>query len=93
MTDSPGAAQALLVTDIMPLVVPAFGADDKLLGRLAHLTASARAASVPVIYGRVAFRAGDPDLSPGNLLFVGATSQLDFSEDNPATGICPVPRD
>lgn len=93
VTDSSGAAQALLIMDIMPLVVPTFGGDDELLGRLADRTASARAASVPVIYGRVTFRAGYPDLSPENLLFAGATSQPDFSEDNPATGIHPVPRD
>ena len=90
MTGSSGSAQALLVMDIMPLVVPAFGGDDELLGRLARLTARTRAASVPVIYGRVAFRAGYPDVSADNLLFTGATSQLDFSEDNPATGIHPA---
>jgi nicotinamidase-related amidase len=90
VTDSPRAGQALLVMDIMPLVVPAFGGDDELLARLAHLTTSARAASIPVIYGRVAFRAGYPDVSADNLLFAGATSQLDFSEDNPATRIHPA---
>ncbi len=81
--------QALLIMDIEPLVVPAFGGDEALLDRLAGLVASARKASVPVIFGRVAFRPDYPDVSADNLIFNAAKDMLDFTETNADTDYHP----
>jgi nicotinamidase-related amidase len=86
--DKTGAA--LLVMDIEPAVVPAFGGDDRLLERLHHLTSAAREASIPVIYGRVAFRIGYPDVSDANAIFGPLKDMMDFTEANPDTRIHPA---
>jgi nicotinamidase-related amidase len=78
---------ALLLLDLIPAVVPAFGGDDALLERLQGAATAARAASVPVIYVRVAFRAGHPDVSPSNALFAPLVEMMDFTETIPATQI------
>ena len=80
---------ALLVMDIMPAVVPAFGGDEGIFGRLQGAVEAARGASIPVLFGRVAFRAGYPDVSASNQLFHGLKDMMDFTEDNPATGYHP----
>lgn len=82
--------QALLVMDIMPLVTPAFGGDEALLERLAGAATSARAAGVPVLFGKVAFRPGYPDVAASNGLFSSLPGMgLDFQETNPATDYHP----
>lgn len=78
---------ALLLLDLIPAVVPAFGGDDALLERLNGAAAAARAASVPVIYVRVAFRAGHPEVSSSNQLFSSVVGMMDFTETIPATAI------
>ena len=85
---SPGTA--LLVLDIIPAVVPAFGGDDDLLARLDHAITAARAADVPVVYVRVAFRAGHPDVSASNALFAPLVEMMDFTETIPETAIHPA---
>lgn len=77
---------ALLVMDVEPAVVPAFGGDDALLDRLGQAATAARAASVPVLFGRVAFRDGYTDVSAHNQLFAGVTSMMDLTEANADTG-------
>lgn len=87
----PHGSQALLIMDIQPLVTPAFGGDDALLDRLAGAAKSARAAGVPVIFGRVAFRPGYPDSSDRNQLFSALPGMgLDFQESNADTGFHPA---
>lgn len=78
---------ALLVLDVIPVVVPAFGGDDALLERIQQAIAAARAASIPVIYVRVAFRSGYPDVSDSNALFAPLVGMMDFTEENPDTAI------
>lgn len=78
---------ALLVMDIQPAVVPAFGGDDALLERLQRAVGVARAAGIPVIYGRVAFRPGYPDVSDANAIFGPLRQMMDFTESNPALQI------
>jgi nicotinamidase-related amidase len=91
MVESDAApSTALLVMDIQPSVVPAFGGDDELLERLQRVIAAARGASIPVIFGRVAFRTGYPDVSDSNALFSWLKSNLDFTEANPDTGFHPA---
>ncbi len=83
--------QALLIMDIQPLVTPAFGGDDALLDRLAGAAKAARAANVPVLFGRVAFRPGYPDSSDNNQLFSALPGMgLDFQESNADTGYHPA---
>jgi len=81
---------ALLIQDIQPLVVPAFGGEDALLARLGTVIAAARSKNIPVIYPRIAFRDGYPDVSAHNQLFVGATGMMDFTVSNPQTEIHPA---
>lgn len=89
-TEARRSGTALLLMDIMPAVVPAFGGDDDLLGRLDRAAAAARAAGVPVLFGRVAFRSGYPDVSGSNQLFDGLKSVMDFTEENADTGYHPA---
>jgi nicotinamidase-related amidase len=44
---------------------------------------------VPVLFGRVAFRAGYPDVSAANLIFAAVTDMMDFTEANPQSGFHP----
>jgi nicotinamidase-related amidase len=90
VADSENTGAALLLMDLMPLTVPAFGGDDALLGRLADAAAAARAHGVAVVHVRVAFRPGYPELGARNKIFAAATSALDFTEANPDTGVHPL---
>ena len=85
--------QALLIMDIMPIVTPAFGGDDALLERLAGAAKSARSAGVPVLFGKVAFRPGYPDVAASNQLFSSLPGMgLDFQESNADTDYHPAVR-
>ena len=88
-----GDRQALLIMDIQPLVTPAFGGDAPLLERLAGAAKSARDAGVPVLFGKVAFRPGYPDVAASNQLFSGLPGMgLDFQESNPDSDYHPAVR-
>jgi nicotinamidase-related amidase len=56
--------EALLVMDIQQGVVGRFGGDDDLLARLRRAIAGARQAGVLVVFVRVAFRPGYPEVPP-----------------------------
>jgi nicotinamidase-related amidase len=64
----PSLASALLVMDVQSSIVERF-ADAAVLDRVAAAVAAARDAGVPVIYVRVAFRPGHPEVSPRNKSF------------------------
>lgn len=81
---------ALLLMDLMPLTVPAFGGDDALLDRLAGAADAARRHDVPVIHVRVAFRDRYPEVSDSNKIFAHVIRHLDFTESNPATAVHPA---
>ena len=80
---------ALLLMDLQPLTVPAFGGDDALLARLAGAAAAARAAGVDVIHIRIAFRAGYPDVAASNKIFSAVTGTMDMTESNADTAVHP----
>ena len=80
---------ALLVMDIMPIVVSAFGGDDGLLDTLQRAISAAREAGVSVVYVRIAFRPGYPELSDSNAQFSPLRDMMDLTEVNPDTGIHP----
>jgi nicotinamidase-related amidase len=82
---------ALLVMDVQRGVVERVTGPSELLGRLAHAIEAARRAEVPVIFVRVAFRAGHPEVSARNRSFSALTSRAGttFVEESEATQIHP----
>jgi nicotinamidase-related amidase len=80
----------LLLMDLMPVLVPAFGGDEEMLARLSETAARARSAGVDVIHVRVAFRDGYPDVASTNKIFSATVAALDFTEKNPETEIHPL---
>jgi nicotinamidase-related amidase len=62
---SPVDNTALLVMDVQDMIVERFG-DTAVLERLAAAVASARSRGLRVIFVRVAFRAGFPEVRPRN---------------------------
>lgn len=93
------AKAALLVMDLQTAIVDRFAGESSggLLERLAVAITAARAASVPVIYVRVAFRDGAPEISADNLAFAPLSKSLSFAETDPQSDIhdalAPLPGD
>lgn len=70
-TTNPSAQTAFLVMDVQPSTVALYAKDSDLLPRLTETIAAARIANIPVIYVRVKFRPGYPEVSPRNKMFGG----------------------
>ncbi|HEY2441477.1 MAG TPA: isochorismatase family cysteine hydrolase [Solirubrobacteraceae bacterium] len=91
-----GTAQtALLIMDIQPELVERFG-DTGLVSRLSEAADAARAAGVRVIYVKVGFREGYPEISPRNAVFSSITQRGDFIEGRSSTihpAVAPQPGD
>ena len=81
-------ASALLVMDVQNSIVERF-ADATVLDRAAAAVAAARGAGVPVIYVRVAFRPGYPEVSPRNKSFAALRDGGGLADDD-ATAIHPA---
>jgi nicotinamidase-related amidase len=82
--------QALLVTDYQVGIVDLYcGGDPTLVERMAATAAFARQAGIPVVYVRVAFRPGCPELHPANKNFRGIDGTGRFRDGDPATAIDP----
>jgi len=64
----PESTAALLVMDVQEEIVERFG-DTSLLERVARAISAARVAQMPVIYVKVDFRPGFPEVSPRNRAF------------------------
>ena len=80
--------EALLVMDVQNGIVEHFAEQaDRLLDPLAETIAAARAVEWPVIYVRVAFREGMPEVSQRNLAFSALRGARPMGEDDPATQI------
>ncbi len=75
---------ALLVMDVQQGVVERHGASDGLLGRLGQAVTAARNARLPVVFARVAFRPGFPEVSPANRSFsaIAETAGDHFGENS-----------
>ena len=73
-------------------MVERFGDDVALLERLRRAVDAARAAAVPVIFVRVGFRPGHPEVSARNRTFAAIASQVGaaFGEESEATQIHPA---
>lgn len=86
------ANAALLVMDVQPEIVSRFG-DETSLAPLARAIAAARAHSVPVIYVKVGFRPGYPELSPANKSFAGLAGSGAFVGDTSRVHPAVAPQD
>jgi nicotinamidase-related amidase len=85
------STEALLVMDLQNGVVERFSAGSgPLLELLADTTAAARSAGVPVIYVRVAFRTGTPEVSPHNQTFSRIAGTGTMGETDAATQVHPA---
>ncbi|MHB8263033.1 MAG: cysteine hydrolase family protein [Acidimicrobiales bacterium] len=84
--------RALLVMDIQRGVVERYGSDGGLLERLRRAVDAARAQAVPVIFVRVAFRRGHPEVSARNRAFATIASRVgtSFGEDSEDSQIHPA---
>jgi nicotinamidase-related amidase len=86
---------ALLVMDVQTGIVHRFVQTDDFLKRINIAIAAARASAIPVIYVKVAFRQGYPEISPNNKSFSTIkrqqSSTMLTTEIHPA--IAPQPTD
>jgi nicotinamidase-related amidase len=78
----------LLVMDFQHGIVERL-ADDAVVDAANRAIVAARAAEVPVMFVRVAFRPGYPEVAASNVTFSGAVAAAGdaFHEDNPATQV------
>jgi nicotinamidase-related amidase len=86
----------LLVMDVQQGIVDRY-ADPAYLERVAQATAAARVAGIRVVYVRVGFRPGHPEISPRNRTFSASAESGAFDEGSPATlihpAVAPLPED
>jgi nicotinamidase-related amidase len=80
---------ALLVMDVQVGIVARIGDPEELLDRLAQAVDAARSAGVPVIFVRVAFRPGYPEIPASNKTFSALAGIGAFEESAAATQIHP----
>jgi nicotinamidase-related amidase len=81
---------ALLVMDVQASIVQrVVGQAEELLAAMGRATAAARANGILVVYVRVAFRPGNPEVSANNRVFA-TLSDTAFAEDAPATQFDPA---
>jgi nicotinamidase-related amidase len=85
------ATAALLVMDVQNGVVDRLGErSEQFLATLAEIVATARAAEIRVVYVRVAFRQGAPEVSLRNQIFSAVTASGALGEREAATQIHPA---
>lgn len=78
---------ALLVMDFQNGIVQRIG-DENVVAAAGRAVAAARAADIPVIFVRVAFRPGYPESAATNVAFSALSQAGDaFTQDNPATQV------
>jgi nicotinamidase-related amidase len=87
---------ALLVMDVQPEIVERFGSDPELIDRISRATAAARANGIRLIFVKVGFRAGYPEISQRSKTFSRIAESGGFvegssSEIHPA--LAPAPGD
>jgi nicotinamidase-related amidase len=82
---------ALLVMDVQNGIVERVADQaDTLLARLQEAVGAARAAGLPVVFVRVAFREPPVEISPRNLGFSALTARGGMGVDDPATQVHPA---
>ena len=82
---------ALLVMDVQVGIVERYADDSEpLLHAIAAATTASRSAGYQVIYVRVAFRPGAPEISPNNRGFAAIGAAESMGLDDPATQVHPT---
>lgn len=81
------AKMALLVMDVQEGIVSRYAQTPDFLRPFQQAIAAARSANIPVIYVRVAFRPGYPEVSSRNQFFAAATQNGGFDETADATQV------
>ena len=89
MTDMPDTA--LLLMDVQASIVERFAdGAEPLLAAVNRAAAAARTNGIPVVYVRVAFRPGAPEVDPNNRIFAALAGSAAFAEDSPGVQIHPA---
>jgi nicotinamidase-related amidase len=89
MTAMPDAA--LLLMDVQVSIVERFAdGAEPLLAAINRAATAARANGIPVVYVRVAFRPGAPEVDPNNRIFAALAASAAFAEDAPGVQIHPA---
>lgn len=83
-------ATVLLVMDVQRGIVERFAEERDYLPRLSRAIAAARTAGVPVVYVRVGFRPGHPEISARNRTFSAIVASGRFADGDPAAEIHPA---
>jgi len=86
----PFRIEALVVADMQNWVVENFGVGPRILGRMADVIAAARSRGAPVVYVRVGFRPGHPEIHPGNPTWAPLARAGLFVDGDPAADIHPA---
>jgi nicotinamidase-related amidase len=81
---------ALLLMDVQQDIVSRFSDDADYLARLTSAAVAARTAGVRVIYVRVGFRPGHPEVSPRNPSFSAIAGTGRFADGDPGAEIHPA---
>jgi len=79
---------ALLLMDLQASILRNYP-DDGLLDRIRVALAAARRAGLPVVWVRVGFRPGYPEVSPNNMRFAEIRQTGRLAEDDPGSAIHP----
>ena len=79
--------KALIIGDLQNGIVANFGNDTALLERTRKAVDAARDAGLTIIFVRVGFRAGHPDISPANQMWSGVAEAGVMLEDDDSTAL------
>jgi nicotinamidase-related amidase len=88
MPGMPGSRPVLLLMDFQHGIVESIGAPS-VIDAAGRAATAARAAGIPVMFVRVGFRPGYPEVAPSNATFAAITSQAGdaYTQDHPATQV------
>jgi nicotinamidase-related amidase len=88
MPGTSGSRPVLLLMDFQHGIVERLGPNPAVIGAADRAAKAARAAGIPVMFVRVAFRAGYPEIAPSNATFAAAAQAGDaYQQDHPATQV------
>jgi len=89
MQTDPAPRTALLLMDLQIAILQNYPDADALLDRIRVALAAARRVGMPVLWVRVCFRDGYPEVSPRNLAFAGIVQSGRLLESDPNSAIHP----
>jgi nicotinamidase-related amidase len=81
---------ALLVMDLQVGIVERYHESARCLAAAARALATARSIDLPILFVRIAFRSGYPEVSPRNRAFATVRAGETFTDASPATQIHPT---